>query len=674
VSRSPFADAKEQRYRAVVESQVEMVCRFRRDGTILFVNAAYARARGTTADALTGANFWDFIPEGEHQAVGELLDSLSQGRPEVRIENPFATTAGVRWTLWANRALTFDEHGRPTEFQSSGLDITDRKRAEEALRESEARYRYIFATAGVSIWDEDFSEVKTALDDLRGQGIADFAEYFRAHPEWVDRAIGLVRVREVNPATLRMLAARSQREVMDALNTIVLPATRDVFVAELQAIADGQRSFHAETVLNTLDGRARDVLITIAFPAPHESFASVLVTLTDITEQKQIEEHLRETANQLEQSNRLKDEFLATLSHELRTPLNAVLGWAHMLRSGSLRPDVQERALESLERNARAQSQLIDDLLDMSRIVSGRLQIALDPVELSTVLSAAIDTVRPTAASKGVELHVSTVASQALCVRGDADRLHQILWNLLANAIKFTPGGGRVDLALRGDATHAEIIVRDSGEGIDPSFLPYVFERFRQADATSTRRHGGLGLGLSIARHLAEAHGGTITAQSEGRHQGATFTLRLPRDLTTTGSASGAPAGAADTPLAGTSILVVDDDPDARELFRVALELAGAEVVVRGAAREALDYLRERRVDLLIADIAMPDHDGFELIRHVRALPAPLGRLPAIAVTAYSMQRERDEAFAAGFNAHAAKPMEVERLLAAVVEVLRARH
>jgi PAS domain S-box-containing protein len=670
VSRSP--SEQHHPYRDVVENQVEMVCRFRRDGTILFVNSAYARARGTTAEALAGADFWGFIPEAEHDAVARLLDSLSIDNPEIRIENRFTTATGERWTMWTNRAVSFDDDGRPTEFQSSGLDITERRRVEEALRASESRYRYIFETAGVSIWDEDFSAVKRAIEELKANGIRDFADYFAHHPDFVEHAVDLVRIREVNPATLRMFGARERSELVGSLRTVFITRTRDVFVRELIAIAEGRSMFEAETVVQTLDGQTRNVIFTITFPPPTDDFSTVLVTLTDITERKRMEAHLRETAEALQLSNRMKDEFLATLSHELRTPLNAVLGWAHMLRTGSLAPDVAGRALESLERNARAQSQLIDDLLDMSRIASGRLQMASDIVDLACVAMAAIDTIRPAATTKGVELHVSTPPDEHIVVRGDADRLRQVLWNLLSNAVKFTPSGGRVHLELHGDGPEATVVIRDTGEGIDPHFLPFVFERFRQADATSTRRHGGLGLGLSIARHLAEAHGGRITVHSDGRNCGATFTLHLPRERVRD---YGAPALQANfgSPLSGTSILVVDDDADARELFRVALELAGAQVTVVGRASDALHHLRTHPVDLLIADIGMPECDGAELMRAVRAMPAPVGRLPAIAVTAYTTSRERTRMFEAGFNAHVAKPMEVERLVAAAMDLLR-RH
>jgi signal transduction histidine kinase/ActR/RegA family two-component response regulator len=439
-----------------------------------------------------------------------------------------------------------------------------------------------------------------------------------------------------------------------------------------------QAPFSTEYRLRRHDGEYR-WMIDAGQPRFDENgaFAGFVGSVIDINDRKAFElqlrareSHFREMAQELQQSNRMKDEFLATLSHELRTPLNAVLGWAHMLRGRTLSPELEQRALESLERNARAQSQLIDDLLDMSRIVSGRLQIAEESVDLESVVSAAVETMRPAAVSKGVDLIVQSSTRQRLMVRGDAHRLKQVFWNLLSNAIKFTPRSGRVVLEVRADDANAQVEVRDSGEGIDPAFLPHVFERFRQADATSTRRHGGLGLGLSIARYVAEAHGGSISAHSEGRNRGAAFTVQLPRD---TSAADAPPATVTPTkqmPLSGTSILVVDDDADAQELFRVALEIAGARVTTAASAEHALEAVGEGTIDLLIADIRMRECDGLELMQRIRALPLPLGQLPAIAATSFGSVRQRTEAFEAGFNAHVAKPLEVDRLLAAVLDVL----
>lgn len=387
----------------------------------------------------------------------------------------------------------------------------------------------------------------------------------------------------------------------------------------------------------------------------------------DLIERVRAEQKMRESEEHLRRANQMKDEFLATLSHELRTPLNAVLGWAHMLRTGTLRPDVAERALESLERNARAQAQLVEDLLDVSRIVSGKLQIRNERVDLSAVIAAAVETVRPAADARRVTLQVTADPNRSIAVQGDSDRLRQVVWNLLSNAVKFTPAEGLVSVTLTHLDGQAEVIVRDTGEGIGPEFLPFVFERFRQADGTTTRKHAGLGLGLAIVRHLTEAHGGTVTAHSKGPKAGATFTLSLP--LMSSADVEGpieplpVPSLAA---LQGVRILVVDDEPDARELLRVILESAGAAVALAASAEDALVALRKKMFDVLVADIAMPGRDGYALLRDVRALPTAAARIPAIAVTAQASAGDRERAATVGFTGHVPKPVDPTRLVHAV--------
>jgi signal transduction histidine kinase/CheY-like chemotaxis protein len=365
-------------------------------------------------------------------------------------------------------------------------------------------------------------------------------------------------------------------------------------------------------------------------------------------------------------ANRTKDEFLATLSHELRTPLNAVLGWSHMLSTGTLPSDLQRRAFEAIERNARAQAQLVDDLLDVSRIVSGRLSLTMSDVDLTAVVHSAIDTVRPAAAAKGVELEIADQPPGRPIVAGDADRLRQVYWNLLSNAVKFTPRGGRIRVKVCVRDQAVEVIVADTGQGIPPEFLGHVFERFRQADSTASRRHGGLGLGLAIVRHLTEAHGGTVQAASPGDGRGATFTVRLPlRAMAARAEARAAPTPTS-TSLGGLSLLVVDDEPDAREFLRLLLEAHGARVATAGSAGEALEILLHQSVDALLADLGMPDQDGFSLIAAVREL-RPGGTLPpAIAVTAYAGIRERDRAMAAGYGWHVTKPVDADQLVSVV--------
>lgn len=375
---------------------------------------------------------------------------------------------------------------------------------------------------------------------------------------------------------------------------------------------------------------------------------------------------------QLIEANRIKDEFLATLSHELRTPLNAILGWAHLLKASALRPGMLERALSSIDRNARAQAQLVDDLLDVSRVISGKLAIKREPVNLRAIISEAVDAVRPGVTEKAIRLRMDVATDADIIIDGDADRLRQVVWNLIANAVKFTPSGGDVEVTVKRAGEAIEISVRDSGMGIARDFLPYVFERFRQGDSAPSRRHGGLGLGLAIVRHLVEAHGGTVSAASEGPGTGALFVVRLPIE-----SARPRPLPVVEHPsphvdqlIAGLRVLVADDEPDAREVIRAALESHGGYVVSVASAAEALQALRQATFDALIADIGMPEQDGYSLMRSIRALPAKDGGgIPSIAVTAYATLRERDEALGAGFDAHMGKPFDSDRLALTISKI-----
>jgi signal transduction histidine kinase/DNA-binding response OmpR family regulator len=392
-----------------------------------------------------------------------------------------------------------------------------------------------------------------------------------------------------------------------------------------------------------------------------------------------------------ERANRTKDEFLATLSHELRTPLTAILGWTHLIRGGNLDASMMARALETIERNARSQSQLIDDLLDVSRIITGKLMLDFRPVELASIIEASVDTVRPMAEAKSILVQPQLRTSHCV-VSGDPARLQQVVWNLFSNAVKFTPEGGRVEVGLTCDEQRVELEVSDTGQGISQDFLPYIFDRFRQADGTTTRKHGGLGLGLAIVRHLVELHGGTIRAHSDGDGQGATFTLSLPlasarlkeaaaeedaaallvdaavEAVAADGNAS--PSLTQPGVLGGLRILVVDDEKDTRELVQEVLARQGAEVRSSGSAAEALRTLAKWNPDLLISDIGMPVEDGYELIKQVRNFDAKHhGRIPAVALTAYAGAEDHRRALDAGFQMHLAKPIVPKDLIETVARI-----
>jgi signal transduction histidine kinase len=385
---------------------------------------------------------------------------------------------------------------------------------------------------------------------------------------------------------------------------------------------------------------------------------------------------MRDLFSSLASANRAKDEFLATISHELRTPLNAMLGWVTMLRSGRLDAAGSAHAVEVLDRNVRSQAKLVADLLDVSRIISGKIRLDVQPVDLVQVIHAAIDVVRPAAEAKSLRLQVILDPS-AGPVSGDPARFQQVVWNLLSNAVKFTERGGRVRIDLARLSSQVQIVVSDSGCGISPEFLPYVFDRFRQADGTLTRRNGGMGLGLAIVRHLVELQGGTISAFSQGQDMGSTFTLKLPLMVVN----GPAPDGQVVSPgesgfkfpprLDGLRLLIVEDDPDARELLMTIIENHGAELRGVASAREAINTLDDWKPDLLVSDIEMPEEDGYSLIRRVRSAGSWGARVPAVALTAHARVHDRLQALSAGFDAHIAKPVEPAELITVIASLAR---
>jgi PAS domain S-box-containing protein len=465
----------------------------------------------------------------------------------------------------------------------------------------------------------------------------------------------------------------------------------------LSRIRRGERFDHFETIRLAKDGRQLNVSITVS---PIKDSAGQVIGASkvarDITERKRAEEALKraieeaEGANrerlrlldrerdaraEAERANRLKDEFLAMLSHELRTPLNAVLGWANILRLGKLEGEELKRGLDTIERNARVQNQIIEDLLDMSRIISGKVRLDVQRVDLPAVLNESIETLRATAAAKGVHLEV-VVDPFTGPIFGDRNRLQQVFWNLLNNAIKFTPNGGKVQVLLELVDSHVEVSVIDTGEGIAPEFLPYIFDRFQQGDASTTRRHGGLGLGLAIVRQLVELHGGDVLVKSGGIGQGAAFTVHLPLIAVYSEPIKEGhrPRGVLrqnqslpEVSLANVHVLVVDDEIDARELMKRLLEIAGATVSMAGSASEAIERIVARRPDVLVCDIGMPGEDGYSLIERLRRLEEKQeSALPAVALTAYARSEDRTKAIRSGFQNHLAKPIEPAELLAVV--------
>ncbi|MCA1618255.1 MAG: response regulator [Acidobacteria bacterium] len=445
----------------------------------------------------------------------------------------------------------------------------------------------------------------------------------------------------------------------------------------------------AEEVYFTLRAKGGAEVPVLANAARRERGGALVndCVLMHMRQRDQYEDEILRARREAEEATRAKDEFLAIVSHELRTPLTAVLGWSRMLRVGNLDERGAARALEAIERNAESQNQLIGDLLDFSRIISGKIRLDVGRLEPASVIHAAIEVLTPAADAKGIRLQ-SVLDPKAGPVSGDPERLQQVMWNLLSNAVKFTPRGGRVQVRLERVDSSVEITVSDTGSGISAEFLPYVFERFRQSDTTTTRRHGGLGLGMAITRHIVELHGGTIRAESPGEGLGATFVVRLPVMIIHTAEP---PAGATSGPLTppggegarppalmarldGLRVLVVDDERDARELLTAVLTQSGAQVTTASGVAEALGELRAAKPDLLVSDIEMAHEDGYSLIRKVRAAEAEGGpRIPAIALTAHARPSDRLRALSEGFQLHMPKPVEPAELVLAIANLCHSR-
>jgi signal transduction histidine kinase/ActR/RegA family two-component response regulator len=471
---------------------------------------------------------------------------------------------------------------------------------------------------------------------------------FELFPDLVARGLD-ASYRDVLAGEVRILSQRFHK--------FLLPVTRNFHGAGLTEMAQSAR------IEPLADGRAIIGTITLI-----EDVTERVISERELRNQIAASEQARQMA---EEASRLKDEFLATLSHEIRTPLNAVIGWTRILRT---QPSVRSRAhaLEVIERNAMSQMRLVEDLLDMARIISGKLRLNIDAVSIEEVAQAAVDVVAPGAAAKQITIDTD-FAGRLPAVSGDAERLQQVIWNLLSNALKFTDPGGRVRLAIVQDGANVKISVSDNGQGVSPDFLPYVFDRFRQADASASRRHGGLGLGLSLVRQIVELHGGKVGAESGGLKQGSLFWLTLPAVPELNRRAAPRVTAADPVTLNDVSVLIVDDENDARELLVAMLENFGATVRAAASSAAALEILNgnDFEPDVLVSDVGMPDTDGFALIRSIRKLESARTRkLPAIAVTAYANPEDRVRALVAGYQNHIPKPVDSNALAAAIVQLV----
>ncbi len=587
---------------------------------------------------------WTSFWQGDDRTAAEAALATARAGNVSRFQGFCPTAKGT--PKWWDIAITpiLDNVGHVYQLLATSRDITEQKQAEADLRESEERFRTLADNMSQFAWMADengwifwynqrwFDYTGTTLEEMQGWGWQKVH-----HPEHVDRVVEHIR---------------------HCFETGQL--WEDTFPLRGQ---DGQYRWFLSRAIPIRDQQGK-VLRWFG-------------TNTDITERQQAEQERDRLLEQeqlaraeAERANRVKDEFLAILSHELRSPLNPILGWTKLLQSRKFDEQKTAEALATIERNAKLQTQLIDDLLDIAKILRGKLNIEATPVHLALVIEAAIDTVKTAAVSKSILLH--SLLPDIGEVSGDSTRLQQIVWNLLSNAIKFTPTGGRVEIRLEQVNDQAHIIVSDTGKGIKPDFLPHIFESFQQEDVSITRRFGGLGLGLAIVRYLVEAHGGTICAESPGEGKGATFTVRLPLLDAKPQMSSTDDLSESELDLTGIRVLIVDDEADARELLTVLLTQYGADVLTVTSAAEVLAVLESFQPNVLISDIGMPDVDGYTLLQQIRSLPPEKGgQIPAIALTAYARQEDQQRAVAVGFQHHFSKPFDLDGLVQAVFDLAR---
>jgi PAS domain S-box-containing protein len=696
-----FKRASEQRYRDLAESMPQIVWTADGAGALTYGNRRWFDCAGLDQESEKTLE-WETLLHPEDRVPFArywqgAMERAENWEAEFRFGNVAAGT--YRWHLV--RALPVKTPGKEgreakTSWIGTSTDIDDRKRAEEALR--------LLAEASTVLAAS--LDYEAALDHVARLAVPMLGDWCMIELRSDDgslRRIVAVHDPQEHPERAAGGAARAQLDEaaagVSALN--VLATAHRMVVPSIVAACDeeGAKEQQRMRVLRELGFKSYmcvpimahdEVLGSLAFMTAESgrAYRAVDVSLAEdlarrlavAVENAQLYAVAQRERAQLAEANRAKDEFLAVLSHELRTPLNSMLGWTQIVRAGGLDEKTLARAMDTIERNAKAQAQLIADLLDVSRIVTGKLSVELRPVTLTSVVDEAMEAARPAAAARGVLLS-STIDLSHDEVHGDPDRLQQVVSNLLSNAIKFTPAQGHVDVHLRREDTSARLDITDSGQGIDPAFLPFVFERFRQGEGATTRVHGGLGLGLAIVRHLVEIHRGVVEASSAGTGKGSRFTVRLPLLAADTSNAvlqvvaaDAGPSQLAGDALHGLNVLVVEDDEDGRELLEMVLNDYGANVTAVSNAPAAIALLQSGKFDILVSDIGLPAEDGYSLLRRVRELSVERGgRIPAIALTAYASGDDRARALAAGFEAHVTKPVEPQELAAAVASLAASR-
>lgn len=631
----------EARFRNMADNAPVMIWVTDTTGYCTYLSQSWYEFTGQTEATGLGFGWLDAVHPEDYADAREIFLDANLRQAAFRLEYRLRRHDGeYRWAIDA-ASPWFSDAGQYQGYIGSVIDISDRKQAEEALRESEERYRTLFTTM-----DDGFCVIEMLFNDE--QQPIDY------------------RFLEINPA-FEQQTGLQQAEGKTARQ--LLPTLEEHWFEIYGNIALTGQPARFENGSEVMNRWFEVYAFRVGQPQEHK----VAILFKDISDRRAIETQREKLLQQeqaareaAERANRMKDEFLAVLSHELRTPLNPILGWATLLQSPQISASKLQQGLSTIERNARQQVQMIDDLLDISRIIRGKINLHFAPVFLSEPIMAALETVRLAAEAKAIQMEVWLDPSVG-AVRGDAGRLQQVIWNLLSNAIKFTPAQGRVTLQLAEVNGQAQVQVIDTGKGIQPEFLPYVFELFRQQDSSITRAFGGLGLGLAIARQVVEAHGGTITAASAGENQGATFTVQFPLiEISRPNIPDTCPLP--NFNLSHLRIIAIDDELDSLELIKILLEQEGATVQAFASAPPALRALEQEPFDLLISDIGMPDMDGYQFIRQVRALASVDNRsLPAIALTAYAGETNRHQILAAGFQAHLAKPIDPQALLDTIV-------
>ena len=681
----------EEDLRALADSipQLAWIASF--DGTMSWYNQRWHDYTGTTPEDMAGDG-WDtaYDPHYLPQMLAGWKAALQDGTP-FEMEFPIRGSNGqYRWFL--TRANPVRRGGQLLRWFGTSTDVDEVKHVEEALRD-ETRVLELLNNTGTTLAGtldlpsllQETVDAATRISGARfGAFYYDAEQAGHAASEHdsggepllpVAQAVSGVTARQAEAiaAELRLGPAVRHNDLQTAPddNANHAPVLRSCLSLPV-------RSRSGQLLGRLLLGHPQPGMFSLRSERIVAAIAAQAAVALDNTrlyvearraaeERKVLLDSEREARAEAERTNQLKDEFLATLSHELRTPLSAILGWAQVLRRGTRDQADLHRGLNSIERNARAQAQLIEDLLDMSRITSDKVMLDMQTIVPATVIASAIETLRPAFDAKHISLNTN-IAAHAGTMMGDPSRMQQVIWNLLSNALKFTPQGGKVDISVVRDGTRLLLTIADNGVGIRDDFLPHVFDRFRQADASTTRKHGGLGLGLAIVKHLVEQHGGTVSASSPGEMQGATFTVRLPANSLAPAARVASAAPVAPRDLAGVTVLLVDDEPDARELAERILRDAHAEVQSVANASEALRLLASTRPDVLVSDIGMPDIDGFELLALVRARAD--GRdLPALALTAFARPQDRQRALENGFQRYLAKPLDPHELLLAVAQL-----